>query len=127
MIDELPDETFRLLVSEGKLLEFLPLEPRQQELFGKDKEENLRQVVLPMATDSKSGSSARISRTQEVTEKADKQQEKKAIDENYELPFPSSNFLPKHIDSLLNSSISWSNVATSRYLPLSLRDRSAYS
>jgi hypothetical protein len=48
MIDELPDETFRLLVSEGKLLEFLPLEPRQQELFGKDKEENLRQVVLPM-------------------------------------------------------------------------------
>lgn len=106
MIDELPDETFRLLVSEGKLLEFLPLEPRQQELFGKDKEENLRQVVLPMATDSKSGSSVRISRTQEVTEKADKQQEKKAIDENYELPFPSSNSLPKHIDLRLQTLLS---------------------
>ena len=78
IVDELPDETFKLLVLEGKTLELLPL--------SENKEEQLQLINLQDNSNKKRDFST-----------------DKHIDKNIELPLPSAKTANKHKDSRLQT------------------------
>ena len=103
IIDELLDQTFRMLVSDGKLLEFLPLDPRQIEASARDTEkENPAQYSLPVGPPP-NYTTGGTSPSKDVKGKKSQSQSEENINEDHELPYQSSDPLPKHTDTRLQT------------------------
>ena len=100
IVDELPDETFRLLVSEGKHLEFMPYEPPKEEGVPSEIEINETQEVLPLKI------KAHVKQLHGNEKRSNGMRETAAsreIDEDYELPLPNESPPQKHVDKYMQT------------------------
>jgi len=107
IVDELPDETFRLLVTEGKTMELLPFEPPQElennisedkdNSFAKNQTTRMQRSLFDMNVggdedNPSKGANDSTAKNQKTT-----------IDTNYELPELMEISVHKHIDTRLQT------------------------
>lgn len=103
IIHELPNETFRLLVSEGKPMEFLPFEPPEEEESKEKGQDDVAQEQLPFNQHRKIGYKAQANGNNSKSYKIGTQRSMPVIDKSYELPESTKEPEPKHIDKRLQT------------------------
>ncbi len=121
IIDELPDETFRILVREGKSMEFLPFVPPPETETIAESDVDLKQEDLPLYSNNKQQILLFDDRNKKNDNGATVENSIINIDDSRELPEQTETPEPKHIDNSLQTPLTsvtgWSSSSISSLAP----------